>query len=335
METAALLGYTVCMSKTAILIIGIAIILIFAALTVLLLYKIGLANAVFTYCFSRSDKQKWSRNCSNRNDRALLRMWDSGVEWAQENKDAKSEIETVSGGITLAAQYFDFGFDKAVIITHGMFESSMYSYYYAEVFKQAGFNCLLPDSRAHGLSDGSFMMAGGEEKRDIIEWAALLHDRYGIKNIILHGIAMGASSTLLAANEADCPSYVKGLILDGCYPEFEDYFKRFLELRKFGAKTYGSAMKKLYRRTGVSADSVSSIKTAKDIEIPALFIVGKKDELVPEDAGRRLFDEYGSECANKAKQLLLLERGTSEKLRFADPEEYDEAVSEFLKTLNL
>ncbi len=335
METPSLLGYTVCMSKTAILIIGIAIILFCAALTVLLLYKIGLANAVFTYCFSRSDKQKWSRNCSNRNDRALLRMWDSGVEWAEENKSFKSEIETVSGGITLSAQYFDFGFDKAVIISHGMFESSMYSYYYAEVFRQAGFNCLLPDSRANGLSDGSFMMAGRKEKRDIIEWAALLHDRYGIKNIVLHGIAMGAASSLLAAVEADCPSYVKGLILDGCYPEFADYFKRFLDLRKFGSKNYGSAMKKLYRRTGVSEDSISPMKIAKDAELPALFISGKKDELVPEEASRTLFEEYGTGCGNKNKELILLDHGTSEKLRFADPEKYDKAVLQFLESLNL
>ena len=323
------------MSKSVILIIGILVILLLSALAFTIFYKVGMSNAVFTFCFSRSDKEKWSRKCSNKNDRALSRMWSAGLDWAQENKEAKKELEVMSSGITLSAQYFDFGFEKAVIIIPGMFETSMYSYYYADVYKQAGFNCLLPDSRAHGLSEGSYFTAGDEEKKDIIEWAVFLHDRYGIKNIVLHGIAAGAAAAMLAVEENDCPSYIKGIVSDGCYAKFEDYFKNLLTVRKFGIKSYGSAMKKLFRYTGATAEDGSPVNAAKDIDIPALFIIGKSDAYVPEKESLSLFDEYGKDCGNKAKQKLVLENGTSEKLKFSDPEKYDAAICEFLDTLKL
>ena len=58
----------------------------------------------------------------------MLDMWNGGLKFIEENKDVCEELYvTTSDGLKIYGQYFDFGFNKAVIISSGRPETGIYS----------------------------------------------------------------------------------------------------------------------------------------------------------------------------------------------------------------
>ena len=73
-------------------------------------------------------------------------------------------------GLKLVGEWFDYGFDKTVIILPGRRETLVYSYYYAQPYKELGINVLVIDQRAHGLSEGTYSTCGIKEADDVKLW---------------------------------------------------------------------------------------------------------------------------------------------------------------------
>ena len=136
-----------------------------------------IAFIVYWKTLVRTSPEKWTRECSIKDDDEQVSMYKQAELWLTSCIDKKSEVDIVNDGFHLYGEYIDFGFDKAVIIIAGRTEGCKYSYYFAEPYYRAGYNILAIDNRAHGLSDGKYNCLGLKEYSDIIAWGEYLHDK--------------------------------------------------------------------------------------------------------------------------------------------------------------
>ena len=162
----------------------------------------------------RTSKDKWIRHCSWPEDEEQSEMYRRGEKWAEQYAGNKVDVDCYSEKLHLFGEYFDFGADRAVIIIPGRMEACGYSYYFSEPYRAAGYNVLVIDNRAHGLSDGKYNSLGKHEHKDVLEWAKLLHDTFGVKSVLLHGVCIGSSTAAYALADKNCPDYVVGMVAD-------------------------------------------------------------------------------------------------------------------------
>ena len=181
-----------------------------------------LAYYLYSVLLVRTSKKKWGRECSIPDDEEYKRMFDIGIEWEKQYHSQKQPVEVVSDGLKLVGEYFDFGSDTSVIIIAGRMESLLYSYYFAEPYRRLGYNILVIDNRAHGLSEGKYLSLGAKEYRDILRWGELLHDRFHQKSIVIHGICIGSCVGLFALCSPDCPDYFKAMAAEGMFTTLTD-----------------------------------------------------------------------------------------------------------------
>ncbi|MGV2687118.1 alpha/beta hydrolase, partial [Clostridium perfringens] len=91
-----------------------------------------------------------------------------------------------------------------------------------------GYNVLIPDLRAHGNSEGSYIGMGWNDRLDIIEWINLIIKNYENTEIILHGVSMGAATVSMVSGE-NLPNNVKVIIADCGYTSVWKQFSHKLK----------------------------------------------------------------------------------------------------------
>ena len=287
-----------------------------------------IANYIYKKHLVRTSKDKWSRRCSDPTHYDQVIMFNEGISWADENKKFIKEIKINSDGYNLFGEYFDFGFDKAVIIVAGRTESLLYSYYYAKPYKEAGYNVFVFDKRAHGLSDGKYEDCGHHSYIDVINFAKELHTKFNAKEIILHGICIGASVCLFAITNKNCPNYITKLITDGMYSTFRNSFKRHMKVDS--------------RQTFLILDEIMLLALIhskanftfngpyyqiKKMKKPILMIYTSNDLYSTVKDGEKML----SRCPSDNKKLVVYEKGLHSHVRSHNKEEYDKEIKEFIK----
>jgi len=253
------------------------------------------------------------------------RMFAEGKEWGDENEKYRKSVDITSDRFKLVAEYFDFGYKKAVIVIPGRMESGTYSYYFSDPYKQAGYNVLAIDNRSHGLSEGRYNTIGLKEYRDIINWAKYLHDLEGIEQVVIHGICIGSATGLYACIAEDSPDYIKGLVADGMYLDFHESLDAHLVERhkpKFPFTMEIMGMMSIV--AGKSAKKNGPIRVIHKLTKPILFIYSKEDTYSTH--GELLYD-----TCNAPKRLVWFDHGVHSHVRINAPEKYDATIQEFLK----
>jgi len=290
-----------------------------------------ISNYIYKKHLKRASKEVWGRVCSEPSDYEQHLMWDEGIEWAKENEKYKSEHHIVNEGYNLYAEYFDFGFKKAVIFIAGRCESLCYGYYYGKAYKDAGYNLLFIDKRAHGLSDGEYEDCGQHSYIDLIAWAKYLKDNYDLTTIGIHGICIGSSTALFAMTAKEKPDYLKFMVADGMYTTFRDSFKRHMkkDMRStllvleeicFWGKVY----------SGANFWTKGPKYSIKNMHSPILMIYSKLDQFSTPENGKKMFDS----CPAEYKKYVLFEQGRHSHVRFNNPEKYDSTIAEFLEKID-
>lgn len=298
--------------------------LIFATALFLLSFPI-VAYILFTKMLKRTSREKWSRTCSN-DEQAQRDMYAIGMEWFEEHKQKRTELHMVNEGMNLFGEYFDFGYDRAVIVISGRTESLRYGYYFAKPYVESGYNLLVIDQRAHGDSDGKYNTIGFDEHRDVIVWAKLIHERFGVRSIILHGICIGSSCALFALTSPDCPDYLDGMVAEGMYPTFYENFKNHMVALKkptFPFMFFINLWMKLF--TGYSMRR-GPIHVIADYKKPLLMIHSREDLYSLPTTAVTLYEKAGSE----QKTICWMEKGAHSQLRIVNTEAYDEAIEKFI-----
>src|SRR3954453_23729536 len=131
--------------------------------------------------------------------------------------EAEVHFWTASDGVKLA--WHEVGQGRPVVLLHGLFSDARMNWLkfgHADRIAARGFRVIMPDLRAHGLSDkphGAEHYPRGILARDVRELGALL----GLTELDLAGFSLGARTTVEAVGEGMRPrrAVLGGLGLEG------------------------------------------------------------------------------------------------------------------------
>ena len=297
-------------------------------LIVSIILTMYIASQVYKGTLTRKDANHWGRTVSFPDNEEQVKIWDIGLEWAKNNKASMKEVSITSfDNLKLVGEYYDFGNNRSVIILPGRCESLCYSYYYAKPYQDAGYNVLVIDARAHGLSEGKYNTCGLNESKDIIQWANYLHDNFNQEKVSLHGICVGGGGALLAMTSKYASPYFDKLIVDGLFVSFKKiYSYHFKDQGHKLFPVYYEVWIWMKIKTGLSARKSNPLKVAKRLNNPVLFLYSKEDKY---SISKKSMDLY-NECSCE-KQIHWFEHGIHSHVRFNNTEEYDQTVIDFVK----
>lgn len=282
---------------------------------------------VYTKTLARQSGDRWSRNPTL--EGIEKEMFDEGALWHTSNASKKRDVHIVSDGLNLYGEYYDFGSDRCVIILSGRTESLTYGYYFAEPYAKNGLNVLVIDPRAHGQSDGKFNTVGFEESKDALAWAKFVHDSFGIRSIIFHGICIGAAAGILAMTSEGCPDYIDSIVTEGMFANFGESMKNhMIEKKKPLFLAYGFINMWMKHYTGHHMD-FGPIDVIPKMKKPILMLQGKKDIYSLPEYAEKMFDIYPS----NDKKLVYFDEGKHSQLRPTNKEKYDSAIEAHLNNI--
>lgn len=303
---------------------------VLAVFVFLLLPTFIMAGVLYTVLLVRNKPDKWGRVCSFPEDEEYVGMYGEALDWHEKWSGNMREVSVTNDGLRLAGEYFDFGAKRAVIIVAGRTEACLYGCYFAEPYRAAGYNVLIIDNRAHGLSEGRYATLGVKESRDLLAWSELLHGELGNEGVWLHGVCIGAAAALYALTAKDCPDYMLGMTADGMFTTFYESFKNHMidmHHPNFPLTLEVMAHIRLWAGSNVVTDG--PIKHVAALKKPILFLHSREDVFSLPEKAELL---YGR-CGSPNKKLVWFEKGAHSRLRVNDTERYDLAVREFLKSV--
>ena len=174
---------------------------------------------------------------------------------------------------------------KSVIFFHSENNSSAIDFSAEfKMYRKMNYNILLPDQRAHGISEGKYSTMGIMESYDLVSWCRWLEMCFGTESeIIIHGISIGAFSAVAAAANPEMPQNVKYIIADSVYPLIRDFINaRAKNELSFLAKPVSAFLNIFYKNhIGFDMRDFSLYTVCKSVKIPVLFIHPEKDRLSP------------------------------------------------------
>lgn len=203
--------------------------------------------------------------------------------------------------------------------------SHLFPFYHNEM----GFNYFLPDLRGHGRSSGKFIGFGGLDYKDINLWIDYLVDRFGEDiDIMLHGISMGAATSMLVNNNN--PREQVKLIIEDCgfTNAFEQVGFKTRSMIKFLKTDFVVYFINFYCKLIAKYDlkkDADPLGTMKNAKCPVLFVHGKEDALVPFYMGEKLFEACPTD-----KEFFAVD-GAEHAFSYYDAkEEYDQRMRRFI-----
>lgn len=240
-------------------------------------------------------------------------------------------VSIVSSNIVLRGKFFEKPkSDKIVIFIHGYYSSGMRDIgYFGDLYKNLNVSLLIIDQRANGRSEGMYSTLGAMERFDIREWIFYLNTRYqGKKDIYLHGVSMGAATSLLVTSLQYLPLSFKGVIADCGYSSTNGVLlyagKRLVKIRPkllmWGMNFFARFFAGFY---------LNKVKVAKELrknnEIPILFLHGTDDRFVPFNMSVKNY-----KASSSPKKLVAFEGAGHCESYLINSELYTKEVKEFL-----
>ncbi len=170
-------------------------------------------------------------------------------------------------------------------------------------------NIFIFDYRQYGRSEGKISEQGTYiDAKAAFEY---LHSRKDInhKKIIFFGCSLGSAVAVdLSLKERCC-----GLILETPFTSIKELAKFLYPFLPLGY---------------IIQTKYDSIAKMKDVEVPLLIIHGDKDELVPIEQGRKLY-----ESANEPKEFYTIQGATHNNTYIVGGEEYFNTIRRFVDKL--
>lgn len=246
----------------------------------------------------------------------------------REFEKTTSEAEITSAdGLKLRARYRmqDSETHNWIISIHGYKDSHNYMLPYGSTFYKKGFHVLMPDNRAHGISEGSYIGMGWLDKEDISLWVQWIVARDPQAKIILHGISMGGATVMMTSGMN--LDHVVGYIEDCGYTSVWDIFacvmKRDYHLPAFPILH----MCRVICRHKIGYDFVeaSAVTQLAKCNKPILFIHGEKDDFVPLQMGQQVYESYSG-----TKELYIAKDARHANSMDFDPDTYYKKVFDFI-----
>ena len=182
---------------------------------------------------------------------------------------------------------------NAAVVIHGYKSKALEMLHIAYLYHQdMQFNVLLPDLRTHGKSGGTHIGFGWQDARDVVQWMKEMEkSAQGPVNWVVHGISMGAATTMFVAGMTNNP-HVKAYVEDCGYSSVLDEIA-YVAQRDYGLSeapcvTFASQICQWVY--GWNFREASCVEALKNVETPMLFIHGTADRYVPFDMVHELYD---------------------------------------------
>ena len=159
----------------------------------------------------------------------FLRPWVDSLQTAGALRDT---VIADPQGVRLHALYAaaPVPTDRTAVIVHGYTDCAvrmlMIGYLYNH---DLGYNILLPDLYYHGQSEGRAIRMGWLDRFDLLRWMEVADGIFGgDTRMVVHGISMGAATTMMASGEPQRP-YVRCFVEDCGYTSVWDEFSKELK----------------------------------------------------------------------------------------------------------
>lgn len=217
---------------------------------------------------------------------------------------------------------------KAVICCHGYTSQCMSDFIgLSDYYLKRGYHMLLPDARAHGQSEGTYIGFGCLDRYDIRKWIDWLIGQCGSNvQILLHGISMGGA-TVLMTGSLDLPEQVKGIISDCGFTSPREVFTHVLHtmyhLPAFPMLPLADLINR--RLAGYGLDECNAAREAAKVRVPVLLIHGDRDTFVPSSMCEKIYQS----CASPKKKLIVKGAAHAESY-YKDTAAYEAALDDFI-----
>lgn len=171
--------------------------------------------------------------------------------------------------------------DWAIVI-HGYRSSHHGMTDYAQHYYDAGYQVLAPDLRACADSEGDYTGMGWLDRQDILRWIDWIIAQDPQADIVLHGVSMGAATTMMTSGE-ETPEQVKVFIEDCGYTSVQDIFGSELKVRfklpRFPVLYSASLFAR--HKAGYGFAEASALEQVRKCDKPMFFVHGTADDFVP------------------------------------------------------
>ena len=221
---------------------------------------------------------------------------------------------------------------RTAVLVHGYTDCAMSMLHIGYIYnKVLGMNLVIPDLHASGKSEGKAIQMGWPDRLDLLQWIgiadSLFADSTGHARIVVHGISMGAATTMDVSGE-QTPASVKCFVEDCGYTSVWDEFNYEIG-EQFGLPAFPL----LYTASGVcklkygwSFGESSPLKQVAKCHKPMLFIHGGNDDYVPT---RMVFPLYAAKPA--PKQLVVFRHSAHARSYRDHHDDYTRVVRKFVE----
>ncbi|MDE7379008.1 MAG: alpha/beta hydrolase [Paraprevotella sp.] len=219
---------------------------------------------------------------------------------------------------------------RTAVVVHGYTDNVVRMLHIGHLYNhRLGYNVLLPDLRYSGLSGGTHLQMGWNDRLDVMRWMDVANSRFGgtaQTRMVVHGISMGGATTLCVSGEQQKP-YVKCFVDDCGFTSVWDEFESELQAQ-FGLPAfpllYCSDLLTRWRY-GWSFREASALRQVARSRLPILFIHGDSDTFVP----TRMTDSlYAAKQGDKA--LWIAPSTTHAEAYRNYPDIYAEKIESFV-----
>lgn len=313
-----------------------AIIIIMGVLLLFIIISYIIGVKIFEFAFPRQKEEKETAPVYLTNNklfgvsREVKRQVLRDRAWLRTLPREEHEI-TAHDGVKLVGRYYKNpdGKGRLAILVHGYRSTGEYDFSCGcPSYWNRGFDLFIIDGRGHGKSGGEFITFGVKEQRDVCDWCKYAAELTGHNcEILLGGMSMGCSVSLLAAAQDDFPKEVKCIVADcgytSPYDEFRYVIPNLLKLPFFPSYHFANAVCR--HRAGFGSKDVNVTDAVKKIKVPVLFIHGDADNFVPFENTLKNY-----EACTSPKDLLIV-KGASHGLSFVvDGEAYEKHLDELI-----
>ena len=185
------------------------------------------------------------------------------------------------GGYRLHTYYINRGSQRTAMVIHGWRDQAIKFFYLARMYERLlGYNVVMPDLYASGMSDGDMLRMGWLDRLDVLQ----LLDVFKADTMVVHGVSMGAATTMMMSGE-QMPEDIRDLrfVADCGYTSVWDEFAGELK-NQFGLPAFPlmyttSLLCQL--RYGWNFDEASALRQVAKCQYPMFFIHGDSDDFVP------------------------------------------------------
>ncbi len=245
---------------------------------------------------------------------------------AQPHEEVYQDTED---GLRLHATYFP-GPDckKVAICFHGYTSEGMKDYIgLSDYYMKNGYGMLLPDARAHGQSEGTYIGFGCLDRYDALGWIRWVIQKCGPEvQILLHGTSMGGATVLMTGG-LELKGQVKGIISDCAFTSPKEVFTHVLHsmyhLPAFPMIQISDWVNK--KKAGYGLDECNAAWEVQHIVLPVLLIHGDADTFVPSSTCERIYEN----CVSP-KTKLIIEGAAHAECYYKDMDAYEQALDTFI-----